>query len=90
MFAKIARKVNKNLAFPALLAVKILMSENLLKGREVIIEFVPVGHIVRVSAMDTKTLTEIVIQGPASAGEEVLKRNAVRRLEYVLKKKGLI
>jgi len=56
----------------------------------VIIEFFPVGAFVKVSAMDTKTLTEISIQGPASASEEVLTRNAMKRLEYVLKKKGLI
>lgn len=66
------------------------MSEDRLKGREVIIEYVPVGSTVRVSAMDTQTLTEVVTQGPASAGEEALKRNAIKRLEYVLKKKGLI
>lgn len=61
-----------------------------LKKREIIIEFHPVGQIVKVSAMDTKTLTEISIQGPMSAGEETLKRNALKRLEYVLKKKGII
>ncbi|MCL4679510.1 MAG: hypothetical protein KJ017_13045 [Alphaproteobacteria bacterium] len=66
------------------------MAKDLLHGREIIIEFRPVGAVVRVSAMDTQTLTEIAIQGPASAGEEILKRNAVKRLEYVLKKKGLI
>lgn len=66
------------------------MAKDLLHGREIIIEFRPVGAVVRVSAMDTQTLTEIAIQGPASAGEEILKRNAVKRLEYVMKKKGLI
>lgn len=66
------------------------MTENKLAGREVIFEFSPVGHLVKVSAMDTKTLTEIVIQGPASASEEILKKNALKRLEYVLKKKNLI
>ena len=66
------------------------MSKGILKGREVIIEFFPVGALVKVSAMDTQTLTEISIQGPKSAGEEVLKQNAIKRLEYVLKKKGLI
>jgi hypothetical protein len=65
------------------------MSENL-QGREVIIEFFPLGRIVKVSAMDVQSLTEISIQGPASAGEEILKRNAMKRLEYVLRKKGLI
>ncbi|MCK5284241.1 MAG: hypothetical protein KAJ86_01495 [Alphaproteobacteria bacterium] len=62
----------------------------LLKGREVIIEFYPVGQYVKVSAMDTKSLTEVSIQGPISADESVLKRNVLRRLEYVMKKKGLI
>lgn len=66
------------------------MAKDLLHGREIIIEFRPVGAVVRVSAMDTQSLTEISIQGPASAGEEILKRNAVKRLEYVMKKKGLI
>ncbi len=61
-----------------------------LRGREVIIEFYPVGHFVKVTAMDTKTLTEISIQGPANAGEAMLKRNALKRLEYVLRKNGHI
>lgn len=61
-----------------------------LKNREVIIEFFPIGHLVKVNAMDTLSLTEITIQGPKSAGEDVLKTNALKRLEYVLKKKGII
>lgn len=64
--------------------------KDVLHGREIIIEFLPVGQIVKVSAIDTKTLTEISIQGPASAGKETLKANAIKRLEYVLKKKNLI
>lgn len=66
------------------------MVENILANREVIIEFYPVGQYVKVSAMDTATLTEISIHGPASTPEHTLKRNALKRLEYVLKKKGLI
>lgn len=61
-----------------------------LKNREIIIEFFNIGNIVKVSAMDTLTLTEISIQGPKSAGEATLQRNAIKRLEYVLKKKGII
>ena len=61
-----------------------------LKNREVIIEFFPVGQIVKATAMDVATLTEISIQGPKSAGEETLKLNALKRLGYVLKKKGII
>lgn len=66
------------------------MSNEILPGREVIVEFLPVGQLIKVSAIDTKTMTEISIQGPSSAGKETLKLNALRRLEYVLKKKGLI
>ena len=66
------------------------MTKERLHGREIIFEFRPVGSVVKVTAMDTQSLTEISIQGPASAGQEILKRNALKRLEYVLQKKGLI
>lgn len=66
------------------------MSKHSIHGREVILEFHQIGQIVKVTAMDTKTLTEVSIQGPISAGESLLKSNALKRLEYVLKKKGVI
>ena len=66
------------------------MTESPLSNREIIIEFFPLGAYVKVSAMDTQSLTEISVQGPASASQETLKHNALKRLEYVLKKKGLI
>ena len=66
------------------------MSKQALQGREIIIEFHQVGQVVKVSAMDTQSLTEVSIQGPVSAGEETLKRNAIKRLEYVMKKNGLV
>ncbi len=66
------------------------MAKDSLQGREVILEYYPVGQYVKVSAMDVETLTEVSIQGPASAPEAMLKKNALKRLEYVLKKKGLI
>lgn len=61
-----------------------------MRGREVIFEFVPIGNIMRVSAMDTATLTEVIIQCPLGAGEAAFKKNALMRLEYVLRKKGVI
>ncbi len=61
-----------------------------LAGREVILEFHQIGQIVKVTAMDVVSLTEISIQGPANAGQEMLKRNAVKRLAYVLRKNGVI
>lgn len=61
-----------------------------MRGREVIFEMQQVGTAVKVTAMDTATLTEIVIQGPVTASENILKMNALKRLEYVLRKKGVI
>jgi len=62
----------------------------ILQGREVIFEFRPMGNSMRVAAMDTATMTEIVIQCPLGSGEAIFKKNALKRLEYVLKKKGHI
>ncbi len=61
-----------------------------LRGRDIIFEFYSMGAYVKVSAMDVRTLTEISIQGAAGASEAMLKKNAMKRLEYVLRKKGLI
>ena len=61
-----------------------------LQGREIILELRPVGNIMRVSAFDTASMTEITIQGPLHAGEYVLKQNALAKLEYVLRKNGVI
>ena len=66
------------------------MADNPLQGREVIFEIQAIGQYVKITAMDTATMTEIVMQGPVTASEAVLKANAARKLEYVLKKKGLI
>jgi hypothetical protein len=51
---------------------------------EVILEFVRIGTLIRVSAMEPRSLTEVVIYGPASAGEAALRRVALRKLDYVL------
>jgi hypothetical protein len=66
------------------------MNKEILQGREVIIEFFPIGAFMKVTAMDTQTLTEVSIQGPVSAGQEMLKRNAIKRLEYVMRKNGTL
>ena len=66
------------------------MQKYLLDNREVIIEFSQIGSFVKVSAMDVATLTEKSIQGPASALQSTLEQNALKRLRYVLEKKGII
>jgi hypothetical protein len=55
---------------------------------EVILEFVRLGALVRVSAIDPASLTEVVLQGPAAAGEAALRRAALRKLAYVLARRG--
>ena len=53
-----------------------------------IFEFHITGGSVKVTAVDPGTLTEVSIVGAANAGDELLKRNAVRKFDYVLKKKS--
>jgi hypothetical protein len=52
--------------------------------RNVIFEFRRIGTVVKVSAVDTLTMTEVSIMGPASATEVALRRTALRKLEFVL------
>jgi hypothetical protein len=66
------------------------MTKQNVNGREVIIELHQIGQLVKVSAMDVQSLTEVSIQGPVTAPEEMLRRNALRRLEFVLKKKRVL
>lgn len=60
------------------------------KGREVIIEVIPTGVGLRVSAMDVASLTEVVMPAPRSISEAMLRQNILKKLDYVLKKKGII
>jgi hypothetical protein len=53
-----------------------------------IIEFTQIGASVKVTAIDPKTLTEASIIGGAQYSQEFLSRQAVKKLEYVLSKKG--
>jgi hypothetical protein len=53
-------------------------------GGEVIIEFVRLGALVRVSAFDPATLVEVVLQGKATAGEAALRQAVLRKLDYAL------
>jgi hypothetical protein len=55
-----------------------------------IIEFHRVGNAVKVTAMDPATLTEVSIVGAPGAGETELTRLVIRKLEYVLAKRGTI
>ena len=56
------------------------------KSKEILFEIVQNGNVARVTAIDPETGTEVVIQGPANAGNSVLQQNAARKLMYVLNK----
>ena len=60
---------------------------DLATGRDVLVEFQQIGNAVKVTAMDTKSMVEVSIMGPASAGEEVLKCNVINKLNYIIFKK---
>lgn len=66
------------------------MTEDPLKNREVIFEFLPIGPYMKVLAMDVATLTEVSISGPSGTPESLLQQNALKRLAFVMRKKGLI
>ena len=57
-------------------------------AREVIYEFFRLGNAVKVSAVDTATMIEVSVVGPASASEPSLRSAALRKLEFVLARKG--
>ena len=47
------------------------MNKKIPDKRDVIFEFTAIGQVVKVVAVDSKTGTEVSIQGPLSAGEGV-------------------
>ena len=55
---------------------------------DVLIEMIQVGNAVKVTAVDADTGIEVSIVGAPSMDEETLKRNAINKLNYVLRKGG--
>jgi len=53
---------------------------------EIYIEFVVQGGLVKATAIDSVTGTEVCVFGPATAPREALTQNAVAKLAYVLRK----
>lgn len=56
------------------------------RNNEYLIEFIPQGRFVKVTAVDPVTGTEAVIVGDSRESQAVLSKNAVNKLEYMLKK----
>jgi hypothetical protein len=57
--------------------------------KRIIIEFIQVGAYVKVSAIDPISLVEVSIVGDSSASEEILKRNVLKKLNFVLSKRSV-
>lgn len=55
---------------------------------EVLFEYRRIGAVVRVAAIDAATNTEVVVTGPADAGDAVLEAMARRKLAFVLSRRG--
>ena len=54
--------------------------------REVMLEFRRVGNVMKATAIDPLTLTEVSVAGPASGSQEMLRRTVLAKLAYVLKR----
>lgn len=55
-------------------------------AREVIVEFIPQGNFMKVTAIDAITGREVTMVGDPNAGQPRLKELAIQKLEYVLSK----
>lgn len=57
-------------------------------GDEIYFEFAMQGNVLKATAIDPKTGTEVSVVGPANpSAREALKLTALRKLQFVLKKK---
>lgn len=53
---------------------------------EILFEFVRNGNVVKVTAIEPESKIEVAVVVPASLSEEQMKIQALRRLNFVLKK----
>jgi hypothetical protein len=53
---------------------------------EVLFEFHRIGNVIKVSAIDPVSNTEVSLVGAAGASQQALKMAALRKLQYVLEK----
>lgn len=56
-------------------------------GRDIYIEFLVQGALIKTTAIDSVTGTEVCIFGPRTTPRDILIKNAVSKLEYVQAKK---
>lgn len=54
---------------------------------EILFEYVRDGAYVKVTAIEPETMTEVCVVVPANLSEQQMQIHALKRLQYVLKKK---
>jgi hypothetical protein len=54
-----------------------------------IVEFIPQGRYVKVTAIDPVSGIEAVIVGDASQSRAILERTAIQKLEFLMKRESL-
>ena len=57
-------------------------------NNEIYFEIVPIGNTVKITAIDAATGTEAVTFGPSGVSVEILKKNVLKKLDYILNKKA--
>lgn len=57
-------------------------------SNEIILEFTAIGSVLRVSAMDPSSLTEVTVQGPINANRATLATLARKKLAFVMARGG--
>jgi hypothetical protein len=55
--------------------------------REIIFEFLRIGAALKVTAIDAASGTEVSMVGDPNAGQEILRRLAKQKLDYVISRK---
>lgn len=53
---------------------------------EILIEFVPIGNFVKVTAIDPVTLIEVSIISDRNYPKELMKQNAIKKLKWKIEK----
>lgn len=53
-----------------------------------LIEFRRIGAVMKVTAIDPATGLEATIQGPVNAGETLLSQTAIRKLDYLIRRRN--
>ncbi|MFK7867554.1 MAG: hypothetical protein AB8B77_08960 [Alphaproteobacteria bacterium] len=64
-----------------------LSHDSSLLPRGALVEYIPIGNVIKVTAVDPVTYIEVSIVGNPQLSQRALAHEAVRKLEYIIRKK---